>query len=181
MNTLIVPKRATLQIKNRKEALPPVIAALVKKAPNPSQPAAEKERRRLENIQFSAQSAANKQAAVQKVAPLLNAYLAGKPILSMTVVVDGVECFRPLAVGVRHTLIAWLRTQPESAVDCSATVLNELISLALKPHVDAPKYLAGVLKFDERFDLDGEVCGVVSAKQKANATKKQGLLVEGGR
>lgn len=182
---LIPPKRPLLQLKKRVVAAPPppvvaapVVAPPLKKAPNPPKPAVEKERRRLENMALSALAASKRRADMAKVAPLLTAYLTRKPILSVTVVVDDVECFRPLAVGVRHAVLAWLRTQPET-VDCSATVLNDLISLALKPHVNEPKYLAGVLKFDERFDLDGQVCGAVTAKHKANATKKQGLLVEG--
>ncbi len=153
----------------------PVIIAPVKKAPKQSKSAAEKERRRLENMELSSLAAAKRRADIARVDPVLTAYFNSKPMLSVTLWVDGVECFRPLAVGTRHAVIAWLRTQPET-VDCSATVLNDLIALTLKPHVEAPQYLAGVLKFNERFDLDGQVCGVVSAKHKANATKKQKLV-----
>ena len=150
------------------------MAAPVGTPPRPARPDAQKERRRLDNIALSAQASARKRADLEKVAPLLTAYLAGLPALTRTVEVDGAACLRPLAVGVRHAVAAWLRAQPQTA-GCSATTLNELISLALKAHVGKPAYLAGILSFNERFDLDGQKCGAVTDKHKAHATKRQGL------
>ena len=172
--TPMTPRRATLQLKKGPDAAPPAVAAPVGTPPRPARPDAQKERRRLDNIALSAQASARKRADLEKVAPLLTAYLAGLPALTRTVEVDGAACLRPLAVGVRHAVAAWLRAQPQTA-GCSATTLNELISLALKAHVGKPAYLAGILSFNERFDLDGQKCGAVTDKHKAHATKRQEL------
>lgn len=87
-----------------------------------------------------------------------------------TVLVDGVECFRPLAIGVHKTILAWLRQQPET-LGCSNTLLIDLIKAALGPHVAKLPYLAGLLKFQDRFDLDGNAVGVVEDKHRARAEK----------
>lgn len=104
------------------------------------------------------------------VAPLVRAYLRGKPVLTTPVVLEGVTYFRPLCVGVNKSIVAWLRAQPE-ALGCSNTVLKDAISWILAPHVARPSYLAGILKFDERFDLEGHPVGVVSEQDKAHAAK----------
>ena len=148
------------------------VKKVIKKPPNPAKSAAEKERLQLVHLEWTARTAAKKVVDIARVMPVLQAYLRSKPVLSETVRVDGVDYLRPLALEVRKTIMAWLRAQPE-ALDCSGTLLGDLIDLAMKPHVDAPQYLAGVLKFDERFDLEGKVCGRVSAKHRKNATKKQ--------
>ncbi len=113
---------------------------------------------------------ARRRASSEKVKPLLAAYLADKAILRETVLVDGVECLRPLAVGIHKTLFAWLREQPD-AQGASNTLLMDLIKSVLGPHVTQPRYLAGLLNCQDRFDLDGAVAGPVADKQKVRADK----------
>ena len=55
--------------------------------------------------------------------------------------------------------------------DASNTLLIDLIKAALEPHVAKPPYLAGLLKFQDRFDLDGNAAGVVEDKHRARAEK----------
>lgn len=113
---------------------------------------------------------ARRRACSEKIKPLLAAYLADKAILRKTVLVDGVECLRPLAVGIHKTIFAWLREQPD-ALGASNTLLMDLIKAVLGPHVAQPCYLAGLLNCHDRFDLDGAVAGPVADKQKVRAEK----------
>ena len=87
-----------------------------------------------------------------------------------TILVGGVECLRPLAVGIHKTIFAWLRAQPD-AQGASNTLLMDLIKAVLGPHVAQPQYLSGLLNCQDRFDLDGAVTGPVAGQQKARAQK----------
>lgn len=51
-------------------------------------------------------------------------------------------------------------------------MLKDAIALVLAPHVAQPQYLAGIVKLDERVDLEGRAVDLVSAKEKARAAKK---------
>ncbi len=113
---------------------------------------------------------AHRRAGAERLQPLVDAYMAGHPLFQQTVWVDGVECFKPLAIGIHKAILTWLREQPE-ALGCSNTLLTDLISSALESHVIKPSYLAGLLKFQDRFDLDGNATGVVKDKHKARAKK----------
>ena len=68
-----------------------------------------------------------------RVAPLVSAYLRGKPVLTTPVVLKWAIYFRPLCAGVDKAILAWLGTQPE-ALDCGSTVLKDAISLILALH-----------------------------------------------
>ena len=145
-----------------------------KPAPVPKKPKppsrAEIQARRLANQRMNEEQHARRLVQVAKVQPLVDAYFSDKSILSETVLLDGVECFRPLAIGIHKTVLQWLRAQPET-VGCPQTLLNDLLEAVLKPHVSSPQYRAGLLKFQERFDLHGNVAGIVSEKQKAKLQK----------
>lgn len=141
------------------------------KPAQPARTALEKEQLRLENIRLGQQAAERRRAAMARVAPLASAYLRGKPALMTPVVLEGESCWRPLCIGIDKSILAWLRAQPE-ALDCSTTVLKDAIELVLAPHVAQPQYLAGIVKLDERVDLEGRAVGLVSAKEKAHAAKK---------
>lgn len=111
-----------------------------------------------------------RRAGAERLQPLVDAYVAEHPLFHQTVWVEGVECLKPLAIGVHKAILTWLREQPE-ALDCSKTLLLDLIKAALEPHVIKPEYLAGLLKFQDRFDLDGNPNGVVKDKHRARAQK----------
>ena len=132
--------------------------------------------KRLANQLINEEQHARRLAQVAKVQPLVDSYFSDKVILRETVVVDGVECLRPLVVGIGKIVLAWLRTQPET-LGCSNILLNDLIGLVLKPHVLKPQYLAGILKFNERFDFSGNVVGEVSTKHKKHAEKFSKLVI----
>jgi hypothetical protein len=124
---------------------------------------------------------ARRRAGAERIKPMVDAYVADHPMFNQTVWVEGVECLRPLAIGVHKTILAWLREQPE-ALGCSNTLLIDLIKAALEPHVIKPPYLAGLLKFQHRFDLDGNATGVVEDKHRARverALQKQKTLPAG--
>ena len=129
-----------------------------------------KEARAAANRLLNEEQHARRLAQWDQVKPLVDAYCSDQPLLRETVLVDGVECFRPLAVGVHKTILAWLREQPQT-LGCSNILLTDLIKAALAPHVAKPPYLAGLLKFQDRFDLDGHVAGVVEDKHRARAQK----------
>jgi hypothetical protein len=159
--------RPTLKLK--KPVAAPVAAPIVK-APKKLTPQAEKAKRHLENSQLNAEAFARRKAQIEKVKPLVYAYFAENLIFHQTVFVDGVECLRPLAVGVRKIIFAFFKTQPEFQ-DCTNTVINDLISEVLGEHTRNPKYLLGLLKLNNRFDLEGNVFSPITPIHKLKAEK----------
>ena len=153
--------RPTITLKKKTAPAPqvPVIAQPVAKA-------ARAEANRLLGQELSAR----RRAGTERVKPLLDAYWADQAILHDTVLIDGVECLRPLAVGTHKTLLAWLRAQPQ-AEGCSNTLLYDLVKDLLEPHVAQPPYLAGLLHCPDRFHLDGSVARPVAEPHKARARK----------
>ncbi len=137
---------------------------------SPQQAKEAKEARAAANRLLGQELFARRRACTEKVKPLLEAYFADKAILRETILVDGVECLRPLAIGIHKTIFAWLREQPD-AQGASNTLLMDLIKAVLGPHVAQPRYLAGLLNCPDRFDLDGAVVGPVAGQQKARAQK----------
>jgi hypothetical protein len=122
------------------------------------------------NRLLAQERAASRRAGTERLKPLLDAYWADQAILHDTVLIDGVECLRPLAVGTHKTLLAWLRAQPQ-ADGCSNTLLYDLVKDLLEPHVAQPPYLAGLLHCPDRFHLDGSVARPVAEPHKARARK----------
>lgn len=167
--------RPTLTLKKNPSQAPLAPVATVAEPAEPAEPAkaakqSPKEARAAANRLLGQELAARRRAYSEKLKPLLEAYFSDKAILRETVLVDGVECLRPLAVGIHKTIFAWLREQPE-AQEASNTLLMDLIKAVLGPHVAQPQYLAGLLNCQDRFDLDGHVAGPVAGQQKARAQK----------
>ena len=143
-------------------------AKAAKQSPNEAQAA--KEDRAAANRLLNQEQHARRLAQWDQLKPLVDAYVADHPLFNQTVWVEGVECFKPLAIGIHQMILTWLREQPE-ALDCSNSLLTDLIKAALEPHVIKPAYLAGLLKFQDRFDLDGNPKGAVKDKHRARAEK----------
>ena len=141
-------------------------------AAQPAKPSSQeaKQARLAANRLVNEELRARRRAGAERLQPLVDAYVAEHPLFHQTVWVEGVECLKPLAIGVHKAILTWLREQPE-ALDCSNTLLLDLIKAALEPHVIKPPYLAGLLKFQHRFDLDGNATGVVEDKHRARAQK----------
>lgn len=167
--------RPTLTLKKRPAALapadaavepPPVDAAALQPAPMPTEnppkvskaakPSAKalKEARTEANRLLGQEQYARRAAYLSKMEPIVQAHLNDQPLMRDTVVVDGVECLRPLAIGVHKTFLAQLRSLPE-AQGCSNTVINDLIKAVMEAHVRKLQYMHGLLKFPHRFDLEG--------------------------
>ena len=127
---------------------------------------------RLENIRLNAEAYERRKAQVERAKPLIGAYIADKLIFRETVLIDGVECFRPLMIGIRKIIFEFLRAHLDIQ-DCTNTVLNNLISEALEAHVAKPQYINGLVKFNERFDLDGNPVDAISEQHNAAAIKMQ--------
>ena len=138
--------------------------------PSPQEAKEAKEARTAANRLLNEAQHARRLAQWDRLKPLVEAYCADQALFRETVLVDGVECLRPLAIGVHKTLFAWLREQPD-AQGASNILLMDLIKAVLRPHVAQPRYLAGLLKFQDRFDLDGNAAGVVEDQHKARAQK----------
>lgn len=147
----------------------PVKAAKAVKTAKP-QPNAKKEQLRLENIRLGLEAHAQKVAQFAKAKPPIQAYLTAKLALQETVLVDGVECLRPLMIGIHKQVFDLFKSRPDLQ-DCSNTVLNHIIGGVMENHTSKPQYLAGLLKFDHRFDFDGNPVGTVSDKHKSSAEK----------
>lgn len=150
----------------------PAVAVKPEKPTKPAKPIPEKERMRLENIRLNAEACDRRKAQIERAKPLIDAYIADKLVLRETVLIDGVECFRPLMIGTRKTIFAFLKAHPDLQ-DCTNTVLNDLISEVLEAHVAKLQYIAGLVKFNERFDLDGNPVDAILEKHKAAAIKVQ--------
>ena len=148
-----------------------VKAEPVKKSVKPPKPVPQKELKRLENIRLNAEETARRKMQIEKTKPLIDAYFADKNVFRDTVLIDGVECFRPLMIGARKTIYAFFKAHPDLQ-DCTNTVLNDLISEVLEAHVAKPEYIAGLVKFNERFDLDGNRVDAISEKHKATAMQR---------
>lgn len=167
------------------EPAPPVAPAASVVSTAPAQPVAQpakaakpsfkevqaaKEARAAANRLLAQELSARRRAGTERLKPLLDAYWADQAILHDTILIDGVECLRPLAVGVHKTLLAWLRAQPQ-AEGCSNTLLYDLVKDLLEPYVAKPHYLAGLLHCPDRFHLDGSVARPVAEPHKARARK----------
>jgi hypothetical protein len=160
-------------------AVKAVKPAPAKKAVKPAKPILEKERIRLENIRLNAEGYERRRLQVEKAKPLFDAYFADKPALRETVLIDGVECLRPLMIATRKTIFTFFKAHPDLQ-DLTNTVIADLISEALKAHVAKPQYAAGLVKFNERFDLDGNPVDAISEKHKATAIKSYAGKAPGG-
>ena len=143
----------------------------VKKSVKPPKPVQQKELKRLENIRLNAEETARRKAQLEKAKPLVDAYFSDRTVFRDTVLIDGVECLRPLVIGARKTMFAFFKSHPDLQ-DCTNTVLNDLISEVLEAHVAKPQYIAGLVKFNERFDLDGNPVDAISEKHKATAMQR---------
>ena len=173
--------RPTLTLKKRPAALAPADAAVeppsadaavLQPAPMPTEnppkaskaakPSAKelKEAKTEANRLLNEEQQARRAAQLLTMAPIVQAYLNDQPLMRDTVVVDGVECLRPLAIGVHKTFLAQLLSLPE-AQGCSNTVINDLIKAVMEAHVRKLQYMHGLLKFPHRFDLEGNPAEVI--------------------
>lgn len=117
-----------------------------------------------------------KLAHLAKVKPFFDEFISSKAIFNETIIVDDVECFRPLMIGVRKVILDFIKSQPDFQ-DCTNTTINNLIEKKFKYHTERPRYINGLLKFNERFDLNGNPVGVISEKHKAKAQAKADLFL----
>ncbi len=172
--------QATLELAPQPIQLPPTLSILepaptLTPKPKPAKPAKtkqmeEKEKRRLENTKRNSEIAAKKREHLAKFKPLIDDYLSSKLILQETVLIDDVECFRPLMIGIHKQVFSFFRNKPE-LIDCSNRTIAEIISLFLSKHTETPQYIAGMLKFNNRFDFDKNPVGTMSDEHKAKAEK----------
>ena len=131
--------RPTLTLKKKPSPAPLAPVAIPAEPVQPAEPAkpvepakqspkeaqAAKEARAAANRLLGQELADRRRAYSDKLKPLLEAYFSDKAILRETVLIDGVECLRPLAVGIHKTVFAWLREQPD-AQGASNTLLMDL-------------------------------------------------------
>ena len=130
-----------------------------------------KEARAEANRLLGQEQYARRAANLLKMKPIVQEYLNSQPLMREIVKIDDVECLRPLAIGVHKTFLAHLRGLPE-AQDCSSTVINELMKGVIEKHVAKLQYKNGLLKFSNRFNLDGSSSDVISDEIK-NRIKKR--------
>ncbi len=127
------------------------------------------------NEQANRQQRARRQRLSQTLPPFIQGFLAEQPVLRDTVVVDGVTCLRPLALRIHKQLLPLLRACPETE-GCSNLLLAQLFKAAMDTHTHSASYLNGLLKFDTRFDLDGNPAGPLSDAHKQHAAKRLAKL-----
>ena len=112
---------------------------------------------------------------IEVVQAVLTSYLGGLAVFNQLVLVDGVECLRPLAIGADKEVLAWVFKQPEIE-GCSKKTLRQLVNKNLKAHVSKEKYHIGVLKFDVRFGFSSQAKGDVLYAHKTYAAKRVGWI-----
>lgn len=134
-----------------------------------------KQIRAAANEQLNQEWRARRQLLAQTLPPVIQAFLAEQPVLRDTVVVDGVTCFKPLALRIHKQLLPLLRACPETE-GCSVQLLTELFKAAMNEHTHSASYLNGMLKLDTRFDLDGNPAGPLSDAHKRHAAKRLAKL-----
>lgn len=130
----------------------------------------EKEKRRLENIRLASEASARNREQFAKARPIIKTYLSSKLIFQETVFIDDVECFRPLMIGIHKQVFNLFRADPELA-DCTNTVISKIINVFIIRHIKKPQYIAGMLKFDNRFDFDINPVEVISDEHKTRAVE----------
>lgn len=182
--------RPVLTLKKRPPAPEPQVipvaaveVAVVVATESPAAPAAQtakpakaaKQIRAAANRQLDEEWRAQRQRLSQTLPPVIQAFLAQQPVLRDTVVVDGVTCFKPLALRIHKQLLPLLRACPETE-GCSVQLLTELFKAAMNEHTHSASYLNGMLKFDTRFDLDGNPAGPLSEAHKRHAAKRLAKL-----
>jgi hypothetical protein len=162
--------RRTLTL-NPAKAVKTVKVQPVKKSGKPSKPCPQKEQKRLENIRLNAEETARRKAQIEKAQPLFDAYIADKTVFQETLLIDDADCLRPLMIGARKAIFNFFKTHPDLQ-DCTNSVLNDLIAKVLRKHVAKPEYIAGLVKFNDRFDLDGKPVHAISEKHKDKAIER---------
>ena len=156
----------------KKPAPTPTINEAPKPAPKPKHPdQAENEQLQLENIRQQEELRALRKQKFEKAKLFVSAYLADKSVITEVVVVNSVECLRPLAIRTRQAVASVIKGQPEFQ-DCSSTLISEAARDVLATHVAKEEYQNGLLQFNERFALDGTVQGKVTDEQKKKAALK---------
>ncbi len=153
---------------------PAAPAAQTPKPAKAAKPTA-KQIRAAANRQLDEEWRAQRQRLSQTLPPVIQAFLAQQPVLRDTVVVDGMTCFKPLALRIHKQLLPLLRACPETE-GCSVQLLTELFKAAMNEHTHSVIYLNGMLKFDTRFDLDGNPAGPLSEAHKRHAAKRLAKL-----
>lgn len=163
----------------KKPAPTPTINEAPKPAPkHPDQ--AENEQLQLENIRRQEELRALRKPKLEKAKLFVSAYLADKSVITEVVVVNSVECLRPLAIRTRQAVASVIKGQPEFQ-DCSSTLISEAARDVLATHVAKEEYQNGLMQFNERFALDGTVQGKVTDEQKKNAAlKRENQSIEQG-
>ena len=163
-DTTVEPARATA-IEPQPEL--PLPAEKPPKAGKAAKPSAKelKEAQAAANRLIGQEDAARRAAYLLKMKPIVQAYLNNQPVMRDIVEVDGVECLRPLTIGVHKTFLAQLHSQP-GAQGCSKTVLNDLIKVVMHVHVKKLQYMQGLVKFPHRFDLDGNPAEAIGDELK---------------
>lgn len=167
--------------------VPPVEVAVAVTAEPPAMPAAQtakaakqpkptaKQIQAAANEELNRERRAQRQRLSQTLPPVIQTFLAQQPVLRDTVVVDGVTCFKPLALRIHKQLLPLLRACPQTE-GCSNLLLAQLFKAAMDTHTHSASYLNGMLKFDTRFDLDGNPAGPLSDAHKQHAAKRLAKL-----
>ena len=159
----------------------PTINEAPKPAPKPKHlDQAEKEQLQLVNIRQQEELRALRKPRLEKVKLFVSDYLANKSVITEVVVINSVECLRPLAIRTRRAITSVIRGQPEFQ-DCSNTLISEATSDVLSIHVAKEEYQNGLFQFNERFDLDGAVQGKVTDGQRNKAAlRRENQSIEQG-
>ena len=172
MKPILSLKKPVKDAVNTNTASTPVVNVAKRKPSESKAPTPQdvKKEQSLLNFKTNEENRLQKLACVEKLKPIVKAYFEDSAIFSETVVVDEVECLRPLSIGVGYTSLKYLREQPD-VIGCSTTVLRTLISLLLRTHVTNRKYLNGTVKFNNRFELNGNLAGEICMDHKKRAER----------
>lgn len=124
------------------------------------------EENRLRNSELKAQ----RDVLEKKLKPFIEDYVKNLPVIRDTVLIDGIEYFRPLSLGIHKKILSKVR-ETHDTEGCSNTLIFQLLEPVLKNHVTTSQYLQGLLIFSHRFDLDTNESGEISEKHKVKTKK----------
>ena len=153
----VPPVEVAVAVTAEPPALPAAQTAKAAKQPKPTA----KQIQAAANEELNRERRAQRQRLSHTLPPVIQTFLAQQPVLRDTVVVDGVTCFKPLALRIHKQLLPLLRACPQTE-GCSNLLLAQLFKAAMDTHTNSASYLNGLLKFDTRFDLDGNPAGPLS-------------------
>lgn len=111
----------------------------------------------------------HKTRVMKELTPFVREHIQNYPVFSgEAVVVDGVECCKPLATRIHKKIIENLQAFPEMA-DVPASWILPMVRWFLTPYTAQLQYQQGLAHIPHRYDLQGNPVGEVTQEDREAA------------